>query len=183
MKFARWPRWTWYRMFSCGPMLESVTLTSFRHASLAGAASKKNNTSVSCSALIKAQVFWLWETFSCKKSTVTMISCSLAKCCTTCSVGQSLTILLRDCTINRNLHLHLYLQGKACTHKHCWRTKMVGGTLNNKLKDIEVSFRAAYDILAISHKGFSDFALKKKISYISTVIPFTVVVLNANLRD
>lgn len=43
---------------------------------------------------------------------------------------------------------------------------MVSGTLNNKLKDIEVSFRAAYDILAISHKGFSDFALKKNLIHL-----------------
>lgn len=174
MKFARWPRWTWYRMFSCGLMLESVTLTSFRHASL-------SDTSV-LFRTDQSSRFLIARDFFPQESTVRVISCSLAKCCTTCSVGQSFTILLRDCTINRNLHLHLYLQGKACTHKHCWRTKMVSGTLNNTLKDIEVSFRAAYDILAISHKGFSDFALKK-ISYISTVIPFTVVVLNANLRE
>lgn len=121
---------------------------------------EKNNTSV-LFRTDQSSSFLIVRDFFLQESTVTVISCSLAKCCTTCSVGQSLTILLSDWTINRNLHLHLYLQGKACTHKHCWRTKMVRGTLNNKLKDIEVSFRAAYDILAISHKGFSDFALKK----------------------
>lgn len=154
---ARWPRWTWYRMFSCGADVREchADIASSRFTRWRRIGKKQHECLVTHWS--KLRFFLIVRDFFLQESTATMISCSLAKCCTT-SVGQSLAISLRDCTIHWNLHLHLYLQGKACTHKHCWRTKMVSGTLNNKLKDIEVSFRAAYDILAISHKGFSDFA-------------------------
>lgn len=98
----------WYRlMLECHADIVSSRFTLWCRV-------EKNNTSVMFRTDQSAILFWLWETLF-QESTVTMIRCTFAKCCTACCVGQSLTIFLRDCTINRNLLASVFIS--TCREK------------------------------------------------------------------